>query len=60
MKQNGLIKKVKRHPNGITREDATAQKSENLINRDFTAEALNEKWLSDITEAPFILTPGAI
>ena len=52
MKQNGLIKKVKRHPNGITREDAAAQKSENLINRDFTAEAPNEKWLSDITEVP--------
>ena len=52
MKQSELIKKVKRHPNGITREDAVAQKSENLINRDFTAEAPNEKWLSDITEVP--------
>jgi len=35
MKQHGLLKKVKRHPNGITREDAAAQKSENLIQRDF-------------------------
>lgn len=52
MKQSGLIKKVKRHPNSITREDAAAQKSENLINRDFTAEAPNEKWLSDIIEVP--------
>lgn len=31
MKQHGLLKKVKRHPNSITREDAAAQKSENLI-----------------------------
>jgi transposase InsO family protein len=52
MKQNGLLKKPKRHPNGITREDAEAQKSENLIQRDFTAEAPNKKWLSDITEVP--------
>ena len=52
MKQNGLIKKPKRHPSGITREDAAAQKSENLINQDFTADAPNRKWLSDITEVP--------
>ncbi len=52
MKENGLIHKAKRHPNGITREDATAQKAENLIDRDFTADAPNEKWLTDITEVP--------
>lgn len=50
MKQQGLLKKAKRHPNGITREDAEAQKSENLIQRDFSATAANKKWLSDITE----------
>lgn len=50
MKENGLLKRPKRHPNGITREDAAAQKSENLIQRDFTADAPNQKWLSDITE----------
>nr|WP_222933985.1 IS3 family transposase [Paenibacillus curdlanolyticus] len=44
MKQHGLLKKAKRHPNGITREDAEAQKSENLIQRDFTASAANQKW----------------
>lgn len=52
MKKHGLLKKVKRHPNGITREDAAAQKSENLIQRDFSALAPNQKWLSDITEIP--------
>jgi putative transposase len=50
MKENGLLKKAKRHPNGITREDAAAQKSDNLIDRDFTADTPNRKWLSDITE----------
>jgi len=52
MKKHGLLKKAKRHPNGLTREDAAAQKSENLIQRDFTASAPNQKWLSDITEVP--------
>ena len=52
MKQHGLLKKARRHPNGITREDASAQKSENLIRRDFKSSAPNKKWLSDITEVP--------
>jgi len=50
MKENKMLKKIKRHPNGITREDMEAQKSENLINRDFTADEANKKWLTDITE----------
>jgi transposase InsO family protein len=37
---------------GITQANAKAQKSANLINQDFTADAPNEKWLSDITEIP--------
>lgn len=52
MKSNGLIKRKKHHPNGITKEDKSAQKSENLIKQDFTAEQANEKWLTDITEVP--------
>lgn len=52
MKKHGLLKKAKHHPNGITREDAAAQKSENLIQRDFKSSAPNQKWLSDITEIP--------
>ena len=50
MKENGLLKKRKRHPKGITHADSEAQKSENLIQRDFTAPLPNQKWLSDITE----------
>jgi len=52
MKKHGLLKKSKRHPNGITRKDAAAQKSENLIQRDFRSSAPHKKWLSDITEVP--------
>jgi transposase InsO family protein len=52
MKTYGQLKKAKRHPNGITREDAAAQKSKNLIQRDFRSLAPNQKWLSDITEVP--------
>ena len=51
-RKNNLMIRRKRHPNGITREDALAQKSENLICQDFTAKAPNEKWLCDITEVP--------
>ena len=39
MRKYQMLKKRKRHPNGITREDAAAQKSENIIQRDFAATA---------------------
>ena len=52
MKANGLLQKKKRKPNGITKEDCAAQKSENLLNQDFSASEPNVKWLSDITEVP--------
>ena len=50
MKANGLLQKKKRKPNSLTKEDYAAQKSENIINQDFTASEPNSKWLSDITE----------
>jgi len=52
MKANGLLQKKKRTPKGITREDFEAQKSENLVNQDFSAAEPNTKWLSDISEVP--------
>lgn len=51
-KENNLIIHFKRRPKGITKADSEAQKAENLINQDFTAEKPNEKWLMDITEIP--------
>lgn len=50
MKTNGLLQKKKKNPNSITKVDYEAQKSENLLNQDFTANAPNSKWLTDITE----------
>ena len=41
---------TKRRPNGITREDRAAEKSENLIKQDFSASKPNEKMLTDITQ----------
>lgn len=50
MKRGGLLHHVSRHPNSLTKADLAAQKAENLIRRDFTADAPNRKWLTDITQ----------
>jgi transposase InsO family protein len=52
MKRGGLLKTPARRPQSLTKADAAAQKAENLIRRDFTAEAPNQKWLTDITQIP--------
>ncbi len=52
MKKHGLIHVVKRKPNGITKADKEAQKSDDLIKRDFTAEKPLTKAITDITELP--------
>jgi transposase InsO family protein len=52
MKANKLLQKKKRRPNGITKEDYAAQKSENIIAQNFEAAEPNTKWLSDISEVP--------
>ena len=52
MRANGLTQKIKRKPNGLTKSEKEAQKSDNLINRDFSADAPNEKWVTDITQLP--------
>jgi transposase InsO family protein len=52
MKKHGLIHAVKHTPNGITKADKQAQKSDDLIKRDFTAEKPLTKAITDITELP--------
>jgi transposase InsO family protein len=52
MDKNGLLHSKKRKPNGITQADKEAQASDNLINRDFTADVPNEKCVTDITQVP--------
>lgn len=52
MKKGNLLKPTRRHPSGLTKADAAAQKADNLIQRDFSADTPNHKWLTDITQIP--------
>ena len=49
MRENGLLQK-RNKPKGLTKADKLAQKSDDLLGRDFTACAPNQKMVSDITE----------
>jgi putative transposase len=52
MRRQGLIaRKVKRR-RGLTKQDDTAAKFPDLLNRDFTAAAPNQRWCGDVTEIP--------
>ena len=46
----GMSPKKPRRPKGLTKEDKGAQKSDDLLKRDFTADKPNEKAVTDITE----------
>lgn len=50
MAQIGLLHKPHRNPKGLTKADKEAQKSDDLLKRDFTAEKPLEKAVTDITE----------
>lgn len=50
MDQIGLIHKPQRKPNGITKADREARKSDDLLKRDFHAEKPLEKAVTDISE----------
>jgi transposase InsO family protein len=50
MEKIGLSHRPRRKPNGLTKEDREAQKSDDLLRRDFQAEAPLEKAVTDITE----------
>lgn len=49
MRDNGLLHRANR-PKGLTEADKEAQKSDNLLNQDFSATAPNQKTVTDITE----------
>jgi transposase InsO family protein len=49
MRENGLLHK-RGKPKGLTKADKEAQKSDNLLKRDFSADAPNRKTVTDITE----------
>ena len=52
MERINLIHRPKRKPNGITKADREARKSDDLLKRDFTAAAPLQKCVTDITEIP--------
>jgi transposase InsO family protein len=52
MNEQGWLQPSKRKPNGLTKADKAAQKSDNLLCGNFTAELPNEKVVTDITEVP--------
>jgi len=50
MRENGLVHKKKRKPNSLTQADREAQKSDDLLRRDFEADEPLTKSVMDITE----------
>ena len=50
MKEIGLVHRPRRKPNGITKVDREARKSDDLLKRDFSAKKPLEKCVTDITE----------
>lgn len=50
MEQIGLSHRPKRKPNGITKADRKAQKSDDLLQRDFKSDVPLTKCVTDITE----------
>ena len=52
MSEIGLGHRPRRRPNGITKADRNARKSDDLLKRDFRAEKPLEKCVTDITEIP--------
>ena len=50
MKEIGISHRPKRKPNGITKADKEARKSDDLLKRDFQADRPLEKAVTDITE----------
>ncbi len=50
MERIGLVHHPKRRPNGITKADREARKSDDLLKRDFGAKKPLEKCVTDITE----------
>lgn len=50
MNEIGAVRRKRRKPNGITKADKEAMKSDDLLKRDFEAEKPSEKCVTDITE----------
>ena len=52
----GIKSTIKYHNKGCTRQAANPQFfAENVLNREFTAEAQNQKWLTDVAEFKYYI-----
>lgn len=55
-RKKGIKSTIKYSNNGCTRQAANPQFiAENVLNREFTAEAPNQKWLTDVTEFKYYI-----
>lgn len=52
MRRQGLQGRAVKRNRGLTRQDRTAPKFPDLLNRDFSAAAINLRWVGDMTEIP--------
>jgi transposase InsO family protein len=52
MRRQGLVARIIKRRNGLTKQDKTAPTLPDLLRRDFTASAPNTRWVGDITEIP--------
>ena len=52
MRRQGLMGREVKRNRGLTRQDRTAPKFPDLLKRDFTAAAINSRWVGDMTEIP--------
>ena len=52
MAVQGLVARSKRRRRGLTRPDKAARPVADLLNRDFSAARINQKWCGDLTEIP--------
>ena len=50
MARQGLVARPKRRFRSLTRPDKAAPPAPDLLRRDFSAQAINEKWCGDLTE----------
>ena len=55
-RKKGIKSTIKYSNNGCTRQTANPQFiAENILNREFTAESPNQKWLTDVTEFKYYI-----
>lgn len=52
MAAQGLVGRPKKRRRSLTRPDKAADPVPDLVKRDFTASAINQKWCGDLTEIP--------